>query len=214
MAGKFKWLLELITVQMAGRTDPSSKGCSRGEMSIRRAAEIYDLPKSTLYDHTHGHKTKCRAGRLTILTELEEKTIVRSCQELAQLGFGIDRHTMGAVVRNYLLAQGRETPFKDGVPGRKWWTGFLRRWPSLSERKPQHFPSNRAEASTPEAMDSFFQHLTVKIYILWNLRITDNFGRSTFCPLYRGVLYSEVKNALTLCAWCNLFGGYCKQINK
>lgn len=132
-----------------------------GEISMRRAAMRYDIPKSTLHDHISGHKTKCRAGRPTILSELEEKVIVRSCQELAQLRFGVDRHTVGAVVHNYLSTQGRETPFKDGTPGIKWWRGFLRRWPSLSERKPQHFPSNRAEASTPEAMDSFFQHLIV-----------------------------------------------------
>ena len=134
------------------------------KLSFRRAAERYDLPKSTLFDHTHGDITRCGAGRPTTLTELEEKCIVRSCQEMAEIGFGIDRSMVGAVVHNYLNSEGRESPFKDGVPGRKWWTGFLRRWPTLSERRPQHFPSNRAQASTPEAMDRFFESLKVNKY--------------------------------------------------
>ena len=67
----------------------------------------------------------------------EEKSIARSCQELASIGFGLDRWLVGRVIHDYLLVQERETPFKDGIPGQKWWTGFVRRWPSLSERKPQ-----------------------------------------------------------------------------
>ena len=139
----------------------AAKNAVEQGLSIRRAAERYDLPKSTLCDHMHGKMSRTRAGRPTILMELEEKTIVRSCQELAKMGFGLDRFTVGVVVQKYLAAQGRESPFKDGVPGSKWRTGLLRRWPSLSERKPQHFPSNRAQASTPETIDFFFQNLQV-----------------------------------------------------
>ena len=76
-------------------------------------------------------------------------------------GFGVDRIIVGRVVRDYLKSQAKENPFKDGVPGKKWWRGFLNRWPSLSERKPQHFPTSRAEASTPEVMDIYFHNLQV-----------------------------------------------------
>lgn len=129
-------------------------------LSFRKAAERYGLPKSTLYDQLAVGR-RCNAGRPTVLTEEEEKSVVRSCQELAQLGFGLDRFLVGRVVRDYLLSQERETPFKDGLPGQKWWTGFLRRWPSLAERKPQHFPTSRAEASTPAVMDQYFINLKV-----------------------------------------------------
>ena len=102
------------------------------------------MPKSTLYDHVAGGIKRCGAGRLTVLTEEEEKSVVRISQELAQSGFGLDRFLVGKVIRDYLTSQGHESPFRDGLPGQKWWAGFLRRWPSLSKRKPQYFPSNRA----------------------------------------------------------------------
>ena len=34
----------------------------------------------------------------------------------------------------------------DGVPGKDWWQRFLKHWPSLTERKPQHLSKSRAEA--------------------------------------------------------------------
>ncbi len=125
------------------------------QLSLRVAEERYDVPKSTIHDHVSGKCTKAGAGRPPILTTEEEKSIVRSCQELAESGFGVDRMMVGRVVRDYLQERMRDSPFKDGVPGKKWWQGFLRRWPTLAERKPQHFPTNRAQASTPEVMDNF-----------------------------------------------------------
>lgn len=76
-------------------------------------------------------------GDHPILTAEEEKAIVQSCQELAQLGFAVDRFLVGKVVHDLLLSQKRETPFRDGMPGTKWWQGFLQRWPTLRERNPQ-----------------------------------------------------------------------------
>ena len=131
------------------------------ELSLRVAGWRFDLAKSTVHIHATGKSRKVGAGRPTILTEEEEKSIVRSYQELAQCGFGVDCIIVGRVIRDYLRSQKRDTPFKAGVPGKKWWQGFLRRRPSLSEQKPQHFPSNRALASTPEVMNKYFDNLKV-----------------------------------------------------
>ena len=152
------------------RLEAAAKAVGGQKLSLREASERYSIPKSTIYDHISGSR-RCGAGRPTVLTELEEKSIVRSCQELAEIGFGVDRFLVGKVIHDYLIAQARETPFKDGVPGRKWWTGFLHRWPSLSERKPQHFPANRAQASTPDVMDHYFQNLKVKNFGVHKLGI-------------------------------------------
>ncbi len=131
------------------------------QLSLRVAAERYDIPKSTLYRHITGESKRLGSGRPTVLNAEEEKAIVRICQELAQSGFGLERVLVGCVISNYLKTIGRETSFSDGIPGKKWWQGFLTRWPQLSERKPQHFPSSRAMASTPEVMDNYFQALQV-----------------------------------------------------
>ena len=62
------------------------------------------------------------------------------------------------VVRDYLKDQEfRPNPFKEGVPGRDWWSRFLKRWSSeLSVRKPQHLPTHRAVSATVEVLDSWF----------------------------------------------------------
>ena len=148
------------TEERRQRVAAAEKAVETRQLSLRVAGERFDLPKSTIHRHVQGKSMQVGAGRPTALTK-EEKSIVRSCKELAELGFGIDRITVGRVVRDYLQSQERDNPFKDGVPGKKWWRGFLKRWPSLSERKPQHFPVTRAQASCPEVMDNYFKNLQV-----------------------------------------------------
>ena len=114
----------MSSISRLDRIKAATKAIHTEGLSIRRAAERYGLPSSTVFDHVGGGR-RCGAGRPTVLTHEEEKVIVRTCQELAQFGFGLDRFIVGKVIRDYLLANGRESPFKDGVPGQKWWTGFF-----------------------------------------------------------------------------------------
>ena len=152
---------QLAAQEREERVVAAKKAVEAKQLSLRVAEERFSIPKSTIHDHVAGKCSKSGAGRPTVLTADEETSIVRSCQELAQSGFGVDRMMVNRVVRDYLQQQGRENPFKDGVPGKKWWQGFLKRWPTLSERKPQHFPTNRAQASTPDVMDKYFQNVEV-----------------------------------------------------
>ena len=50
-------------------------------------------------------------------------------------------------------------PFKGGVPGKDWWHGFMRRWPILSERKPQHLSLKRAQAGDREVISAWFNQV-------------------------------------------------------
>ena len=84
------------------RVAAAQKAVETRQLSLRLAGERFDLPKSTIQRHVQGKSMKVGAGRPTDLT-IEEKSIVRSCEELAQL--------VGRVVRDYL---------QDGVPGKKW----------------------------------------------------------------------------------------------
>lgn len=143
--------------------------------SVRSAAKQFGLPYSTLQDHCSGkycntvafhvhkraliHTGKSEtigAGRPTILTPAEEKEIVVTCQVLQELGYGLSREMVGEVISSFIADQKRQSPFKDGVPGKDWWRGFLKRWPSLSERKPQHLSKRRADAANPEVLESWF----------------------------------------------------------
>ena len=73
---------------------------------------------------------------------VEEEEIVITCQFLQELGYGLTCDIVTRVVHAYLQDQKRVSPFRDGVPGADWWEGFLGRWPTLSERKPQHLSAS------------------------------------------------------------------------
>ena len=59
---------------------------------------------------------------------------------------------------DYLNTIKRPHPFK-GCPGYEWWKGFMKRWPTLTERKPQHLSQKRAESANEETIKSFFQRV-------------------------------------------------------
>ena len=63
------------------RIDAAKEAMQSQGLSLRKASERYGVPKSTLYYHLSSGM-KCGAGRPTVLTEEEEKSIARSCQEL------------------------------------------------------------------------------------------------------------------------------------
>lgn len=122
----------------------------KGEMKPHRAALKFGVPSSTLYDHLKGRSQKRYGGRPTVLSTQEEKEIVVSCEVLQQFGFPLTKDMVGIIVRDFLKANNRKNPFKDSMPQYDWWRGFLKRWPRLRERKPEHLPKCRAVGATPE----------------------------------------------------------------
>ena len=54
---------------------------------------------------------------------------------------------------------GRPHSFKNGMAGRGWLEGFMRRFPRLSLRTPQPLSFARARACTDEAIKGFFEKL-------------------------------------------------------
>ena len=60
----------------------------KGEMSIRRAAEVFGVPKSSLYDRVSGkvqHGSK--PGRIPYLTEEEEEELVNFLIKCSDMGY-------------------------------------------------------------------------------------------------------------------------------
>lgn len=74
---------------------------------------------------------------------------------MQEIGFGLTRDMVEQVVMDYLHDKKRPNPFSQGKPGPDWWTGFMRRWPKLTERKPQHLPASRATALTEGAISAW-----------------------------------------------------------
>ena len=113
---------------------------------MRAAAHKYGVPPSTLHDHLKSKSMKAGAGGPTVLTAAEEREVALTCLALADMGFGLTRELVGVVLSDYLQDHSIPNPFTGGVPGKDWWRHFLKCWPSLAERKPQHLSKSRAEA--------------------------------------------------------------------
>ena len=127
--------------------------------SMRAAALKYGIPKSTLHDHLSGKSKKVCAGGPTVFTPSEEQDIVLSCVTLADMGYGVTKDVVDAVIYDYLRETKKPNPFTGGVPGHDWWRRFLGRWPCLSKRKPQHLSKKRAQAGNSEVINAWFDNL-------------------------------------------------------
>ena len=82
---------------------------------------------------------------------------------MQELGFGFIRAMVAEVVTDYLVSTSRPNPFRGGVPGKDWWTLFLRRWPQLCVRKPEHLSKKRAEGVTQKVVDHWIE-LVQKVF--------------------------------------------------
>ena len=120
------------------------------ELSAGAASRKYGIPRSTLHDHLVGKSKRRYGGHGQLLTDIEEKEIVRLCEVMQELGFPLTRDFVSVALRDYLAETGRGQKFKNGTPTYDWWWGFFQRHPKLVERKPEHLPRNRAQASRPE----------------------------------------------------------------
>ena len=59
-------------------------------------------------------------------------------------------------MQEFLKVTNRKNPFNGGVPEEGWWSGFLKRHPQISKRKPQHLQMVRAQVSRQDIMDHRF----------------------------------------------------------
>ena len=99
-------------------------------------------------------------GRPNALTMEEEKDIVRCCEVLGRVGVCANRDIVGKISREYLGALSRPNPFRCGVPGQKLRRNLFKRWPELTERKPERLTVQRAKAASPSGVDAFYSNLS------------------------------------------------------
>ena len=79
------------------------------------------------------------------------------------MGFGLTRKIVGEIIMDYLKTINRPHPFKV-CPGYDWWKGFMRRWPTLTERKPQHLSRKRAEGADEDTIKGFLQRVETLLH--------------------------------------------------
>ncbi|KAH9320446.1 hypothetical protein KI387_015085 [Taxus chinensis] len=162
------------TVEVTGSTAITKKVYIRGQwteadmkaalrdveengMSTRQAATKWGIPSTNVTDWLYGKRTSKRKGPPTVLTDEEEKEIVTWCQDMAELGHGLEVIHLKAYVAH--MCQCRPNPFKDGLPGKSWWYGFRRRHPDLTIRTAEGLDRDRAVMLRPRIVAAFYDNL-------------------------------------------------------
>ena len=128
-------------------------------MSIRKAAEKYEVPKSTLSDKKSGKsEIGVKSGRKPFLDENVEQEIVSKVSQAAEMGFGMSKRQVLLKVGT-LCQKTSVAHFKHGAPGKDWWYSFTKRHPEISLRKPEKLGNVRARMLNRVKVEQHFDDL-------------------------------------------------------
>jgi len=125
-------------------------------MGYKKASKLFNVPKTTIYDKVKGKSAiHSRQGPNTVLSS-EEAHLAKWLIHMSKKGYGRSKHELIATVKNILIADGRNNPFKDGRPGKDWYYGFMRRHHEISLRSPRQLGKERAVIK-PESIAKWFE---------------------------------------------------------
>ena len=133
----------VILALRALRTDPL--------LTVRRAAAIFEVPRSTLGDRCRREASgRVSAIKMTKLTSSEEAVIVRHVLDLDSRGFPPTKALLRDMADKLLEARGGE-PI-----GIRWPDNFVKRTPELKTRWTRRYDRQRALTEDPEAIGAWF----------------------------------------------------------
>jgi hypothetical protein len=90
---------------------------------------------------------------------------------------GIGRKEVLHRIGQLAMRQDLKTPFKNGLPGRFYWTGFLSRHPEITLKKPEALSGIRPRAMNQQVVTNYFldleklvddNQLRQKPHLVWN----------------------------------------------
>ena len=123
--------------------------------SIRRAAEMYSIPKSTLHDHVRGKvEFGARSGPDPYLTVAEEEELCNFLVQVASIGYPRTKQQVLGIVEDILASRGIVKTVSNG-----WWERFVRRNPRITLRSGIPLSLARASASDPEMLLRYYDTL-------------------------------------------------------
>ena len=131
------------------------------EMTIYRAANVFNVPRKTLDDRIKGkvdHGTN--PGPKTVLSRVEEESLVHYLSYMADRGFTLTRTMVKAFAWAVAKRAGKGDRFNaEFGPGEHWWFNFKKRHRKVTLRRTDMLERTRAEALNPDILSEYFEDL-------------------------------------------------------
>ena len=137
----------------AGRLVLACNAVKEG-LPLRRAAEEYEIPRSTLQDHVSGRVLLGSRSGHQYLSDTEENEVEEFLLESAKMGFPRTRKEVMSLVQNILHQKGLPVTVSSG-----WWSSFIKRHPALSVRVAEELGKARHQFSQSDSLNYYFDLL-------------------------------------------------------
>jgi hypothetical protein len=123
--------------------------------SIRRAAEMYNVPKSTLQDRISGRVVfGAKSGPQSYLNEKEEEELIDFIEGCASIGYSRSKKQILDLVQMAMNEKGKKVTVSQG-----WWTSFCHRHPNITVRSAEPVSYVRIISTRPEIIERYFDLL-------------------------------------------------------
>ena len=131
------------------------KAVTMGEMSLRKAAEEYGVPRSTLHDKVKGKSAiNVKSGTKKYLSDGEEAKLVEFLAGCATVGYAKSRKEVQAIVQQIVSLRDPHIEITKG-----WWDSFKHRHPEITLRQAEPLSYARAVATNPQVVEKYFSLL-------------------------------------------------------
>jgi hypothetical protein len=132
-------------------------------MSMKKASEQFHIPYSSFCEHCYGMRKSRIRSVPGVLSKEEEQQLTKWLIAMVERGYGLSPTTLKMKVSKITMS--RDTPFREGIPGRGWMRGWRRRHSGLTLRVSQALETARARGLCKDNVKSFYDNL----HTLYNL---------------------------------------------
>lgn len=137
-----------------GRMEKALDAVKNQGLTVRRAGEKFDIPKSTLHDRVNGRVLGGHSGPPRYLTDGEEDELEQFLVGSAAIGYARSRQQVLQLVQEVLDRKGISTRVSHG-----WWDSFKRRHPKLTLRTAAPVSYARLVGSDPDVLRNYYDLL-------------------------------------------------------
>lgn len=132
----------------------ATRAVTQENVSVRKASETYNVPRSTLSDRVSGRVLPgAKSGPPKVLTDEEEEELVSFLSRLSDIGYPKTRKQVVDLVNHIAITRGRTQI------SMSWWDSFRRRYSHLSLRTASTLSVARAKAPDPKCIEHYFNIL-------------------------------------------------------